>query len=159
MALKLANAFGANVVLFTTSPGKTADAIRLGAKEVVLSKNEAEMQKHANSFDFILDTVAAPHNINAYLNLLKHDATLTLVGAPAQPLPVDAFSLIHKRRQFAGSLIGGIAETQEMLNFCADHGIVSDIELIPIQKINEAYDRLLKSDVKYRFVIDMKSLA
>ena len=159
MALKLAKAFGANVVLFTTSPGKTADAIRLGAKEVVLSKNEAEMQKHANSFDFILDTVAAPHNINAYLNLLKHDATLTLVGAPAQPLPVDAFSLIHKRRQFAGSLIGGIAETQEMLNFCADHGIVSDIELIPIQKINEAYDRLLKSDVKYRFVIDMKSLA
>jgi len=159
MALKLANAFGANVVLFTTSPGKTADAIRLGAKEVVLSKNEAEMQKHANSFDFILDTVAAPHNINAYLNLLKHDATLTLVGAPAQPLPVDAFSLIHKRRQFAGSLIGGIAETQEVLNFCADHGIVSDIELIPIQKINEAYDRLLKSDVKYRFVIDMKSLA
>jgi len=159
MALKLANAFGANVVLFTTSPGKTADAIRLGAKEVVISKNEAEMQKHANSFDFILDTVAAQHNVNAYLNLLKRDATLTLVGAPAQPLPVDAFSLIHKRRQFAGSLIGGIAETQEMLNFCAEHGIVSDIELIPIQKINEAYDRLLKSDVKYRLVIDMKSLA
>ena len=158
MGVKLANAFGANVVLFTTSPGKTADAIRLGAKEVVISKNEAEMQKHANSFDFILDTVAAQHNVNAYLNLLKRDATLTLVGAPAQPLPVDAFSLIHKRRQFAGSLIGGIAETQEMLNFCADHGIVSDIELIPIQKINEAYDRLLKSDVKYRFVIDMKSL-
>ena len=158
MALKLANAFGANVVLFTTSPGKTADAIRLGAKEVVISKTEAEMQKHANSFDFILDTVAAQHNVNAYLNLLKRDATLTLVGAPAQPLPVDAFSLIHKRRQFAGSLIGGIAETQEMLNFCADHGIVSDIELIPIQKINEAYDRLLKSDVKYRFVINMKSL-
>ena len=158
MALKLANAFGANVVLFTTSPGKTADAIRLGAKEVVISKTEAEMQKHTNSFDFILDTVAAQHNVNAYLNLLKRDATLTLVGAPAQPLPVDAFSLIHKRRQFAGSLIGGIAETQEMLNFCADHGIVSDIELIPIQKINEAYDRLLKSDVKYRFVIDMKSL-
>ena len=158
MALKLANAFGANVVLFTTSPGKTADAIRLGAKEVVISKTEAEMQKHTNSFDFILDTVAAQHNVNAYLNLLKRDATLTLVGAPAQPLPVDAFSLIHKRRQFAGSLIGGIAETQEMLNFCADHGIVPDIELIPIQKINEAYDRLLKSDVKYRFVIDMKSL-
>jgi alcohol dehydrogenase (NADP+) len=159
MGVKLANAFGANVVLFTTSPGKTADAIRLGAKEVVVSKNEAEMKKHLNSFDFILDTVAAPHDINAYLELLKRDATLTLVGAPAQPLPVNAFNLIIKRRQFAGSLIGGIRETQEMLDFCAAHGIVSDIEIIPIQKINEAYDRLLKSDVKYRFVIDMKSLA
>ncbi len=151
--------FGANVVLFTTSPGKAKDAIRLGAKEVVISKNEAEMKKHLNSFDFILDTVAAPHDINAYLELLKRDATLTLVGVPAQPLPVNAFNLIIKRRQFAGSLIGGIRETQEMLDFCADHGIVSDIELIPIQKINEAYERLLKSDVKYRFVIDMKSLA
>jgi uncharacterized zinc-type alcohol dehydrogenase-like protein len=146
-------------VLFTTSPGKTKDAIRLGAKEVVISKNEAEMKKHLNSFDFILDTVAAPHDINAYLELLKRDATLMLVGAPAQPLPVNAFNLIIKRRQFAGSLIGGIRETQEMLDFCAAHGIVSDIELIPIQKINEAYERLVKSDVKYRFVIDMKSLA
>jgi uncharacterized zinc-type alcohol dehydrogenase-like protein len=117
------------------------------------------MKPHLNSFDFILDTVSAPHDINAYLELLKANATLVLVGAPAQPLPVNAFNLIAKRRQFAGSLIGGIAETQEMLDFCADHGIVSDIELIPIQKINEAYDRLLKSDVKYRFVIDMKSLA
>jgi uncharacterized zinc-type alcohol dehydrogenase-like protein len=159
MGVKLANAFGANVVLFTTSPGKTNDAIRLGAKEVVVSKNEAEMKKHLNSFDFILDTVSAQHDINAYLELLKANATLVLVGAPAQPLPVAAFNLIAKRRQFAGSLIGGITETQEMLDFCADHKIVSDIELIPIQKINEAYDRLLKSDVKYRFVIDMKSLA
>ena len=159
MGVKLANAFGARVVLFTTSPGKTQDAIRLGAQEVVLSKNAAEMKPHLNSFDFILDTVSAPHDINAYLELLKANATLVLVGAPAQPLPVNAFNLIAKRRQFAGSLIGGIAETQEMLDFCADHGIVSDIELIPIQKINEAYDRLLKSDVKYRFVIDMKSLA
>ena len=159
MGVKLAKAFGARVVLFTTSPGKTQDAIRLGAQEVVLSKNAAEMKPHLNSFDFILDTVSAPHDINAYLELLKANATLVLVGAPAQPLPVNAFNLIAKRRQFAGSLIGGIAETQEMLDFCADHGIVSDIELIPIQKINEAYDRLLKSDVKYRFVIDMKSLA
>ena len=159
MGVKLAKAFGARVVLFTTSPGKTADAIRLGAQEVVLSKNAAEMKQHLNSFDFILDTVSAPHDINAYLELLKANATLVLVGAPAQPLPVNAFNLIAKRRQFAGSLIGGIAETQEMLEFCTDHGIVSDIELIPIQKINEAYDRLLKSDVKYRFVIDMKSLA
>jgi len=159
MAVKIANALGANVVLFTTSPGKSADAIRLGAKEVVVSKNESEMQKHANSFDFILDTVSAPHDINAYLALLKRDATLTQVGAPAQPLPVNVFSLIVKRRNFAGSLIGGIRETQEMLDFCADHGIASDIELIPIQKVNEAYERLLKSDVKYRFVIDMKSLA
>jgi uncharacterized zinc-type alcohol dehydrogenase-like protein len=158
MAVKLANAFGANVVLFTTSPGKSADAIRLGAKEVVVSKNEKEMKAHLTSFDFILDTVAAQHDINAYLELLKPDATLTIVGAPAQPLPVNVFNLIMKRRQFAGSLIGGIAETQEMLNFCADHGIASDIELIPVQKVNEAYDRLLKSDVKYRFVLDMKSL-
>jgi uncharacterized zinc-type alcohol dehydrogenase-like protein len=159
MGVKLASAFGARVVLFTTSPGKTNDAIRLGAQEVVVSKNEAEMKKHLNSFDFILDTVSAQHDINAYLELLKANATLVLVGAPAQPLPVAAFNLIVKRRQFAGSLIGGIAETQEMLDFCADHNIVSDIEMIPIQKINEAYDRLLKSDVKYRFVIDMKSLA
>jgi alcohol dehydrogenase (NADP+) len=159
MGVKIANALGANVVLFTTSPGKANDAVRLGAKEVVISKNEAEMKKQANSFDFILDTVAAPHDVNTYLELLKRDATLTLVGAPAQPLPVNVFNLILKRRQFAGSLIGGIRETQEMLDFCADHNIVSDIELIPIQKVNEAYERLVKSNVKYRFVIDMKSLA
>jgi uncharacterized zinc-type alcohol dehydrogenase-like protein len=159
MGVKLANAFGANVVLFTTSPGKTQDALRLGAKEVVISKNEAEMKKHLNSFDFILDTIAAQHDINTYLQLLKRDATLTLVGAPPQPLPVQAHNLIGRRRQFAGSLIGGIAETQEMLDFCAAHGLASDIELIPIVKINDAYERLLKSDVKYRFVIDMKSLS
>jgi uncharacterized zinc-type alcohol dehydrogenase-like protein len=159
MAVKLANAFGANVVVFTTSPGKTTDAVRLGAKEVVVSTNPAEMKKQVNSFDFILDTVSAPHDLNALLELLKADAALTLVGAPAQPLPVSVFNLILRRRHLAGSLIGGIAETQEMLDFCAEHHIVSDIEIIPIQKINEAYERLLKSDVKYRFVIDMKSLA
>ena len=159
MAVKIANALVANVVVFTTSPGKTNDAIRLGAKEVVISKNPGEMKKHLNSFDFILDTIAVPHDLNAYIELLKVDATLTMVGAPAQPLPVGMFGLILRRRQLAGSVIGGIAETQEMLDFCAAHDIVSDIELIPIQKINEAYERLLKSDVKYRFVIDMKSLA
>ena len=158
MGVKLANAFGARVVLFTTSPGKTKDAIRLGAKEVVISKNESEMKKHVNSFDFILDTVAGPHDINAYLNLLKHDATLTLVGVPDKTHAVHPFSLIIKRRQLAGSLIGGIRETQEMLDFCGEHNITSDIEMIPIQKINEAYDRMVKGDVKYRFVIDIKSL-
>lgn len=159
MGVKLASAMGADVVLFTTSPGKTKDALKLGAKEAVVSKNEDEMKKHANSFDFILDTVSAPHDLNAYLPLLKRDATLVLVGAPTQPLPVAAFNLIFTRHQLAGSLIGGIKETQEMLDFCAEKGIVSDIEMIPIQKINEAYERMLKSDVKYRFVIDMKSLA
>jgi len=158
MGVKIAHALGADVVLFTTSPGKTKDAIRLGAKDVVVSKNEDEMKKHINSFDFILDTVSAKHDINAYLPLLKRDGTLTLVGAPTEPLPVAAFNLIFQRHQLAGSLIGGIKETQEMLDFCAEHGIVSDIEIIPIQKINEAYERMLKSDVKYRFVIDMKSL-
>jgi len=157
MAVKFANAFGAHVVLFTTSPNKTNDALRLGAHEVVVSKNDNEMKKHLNSFDFILDTVSAQHDINAYLALLKRDATLTLVGAP-NALPVEPFNLILFRRQFAGSLIGGLKETQEMLDFCAEHGITCDVELIPIQKINEAYDRLLKSDVKYRFVIDMSSL-
>jgi alcohol dehydrogenase (NADP+) len=158
MGLKLAHAFGAYVVLFTTSPGKTADAKRLGADEVVISKDPAAMEKQANSFDFILDTVAGQHDINAYMALLKRDATLVQVGAPPDPLPVGVFNLIFKRRSFAGSLIGGIPETQEMLDFCGKHDIVSDIEMIPIQKINEAYERMLKSDVKYRFVIDMKSL-
>ena len=158
MGVKFAKAFGANVVVFTTSPGKTEDALRLGAHEVVVSKNADEMAKHANSFDFILDTVSAMHDINTYLNLLKRDGTLTQVGAPPEALSVGVFNLVLRRRQFAGSLIGGIAETQEMLNFCAENGIVSDIELIPIQKVNEAYERLLKSDVKYRFVIDMASL-
>ncbi|HEY3742355.1 MAG TPA: NAD(P)-dependent alcohol dehydrogenase, partial [Bryobacteraceae bacterium] len=152
MGLKFAHALGARVVLFTTSPGKTDDAIRLGADEVVISKNPAEMKKHARSFDFILDCVSAEHDINAYLSMLKVDGTLTLVGAPENPLPVSAFTLLMGRRQFAGSGIGGIQETQEMLDFCGKHGIVSDIELIGIQQINEAYERLLKSDVKYRFV-------
>ena len=158
MALKFANAFGAHVTLFTTSAHKTEDAKRLGAHEVVVSKDPAQMEKHINSFDFILDAVSAEHDINAYLNLLKRDGTLVQVGAPEKPLPVSVFSLIFMRRSFSGSLIGGIAETQEMLDFCGKHGIVSDIEIIPIQKINEAYERMLRSDVKYRFVIDMASL-
>ena len=158
MGLKFAHAFGAHTVLFTTSPGKADDARRLGADEVVVSKNADEMKAHAMSFDFILDAVSAQHDINAYLELLKVDGTLVLVGAPEMPLPVAAFPLITKRRTLAGSLIGGIAETQAMLDFCGQHNITSDIEMIPIQKINEAYERVLKSDVKYRFVIDMASL-
>jgi uncharacterized zinc-type alcohol dehydrogenase-like protein len=158
MGVKFANAFGARVVLFTTSPGKTDDALRLGAHEVVISKNDAEMKKHAKSFDFILDTVSAQHDLNAYLSLLKRDGTLTLVGAPPEAIPIEAFSLIHRRRQLAGSLIGGIAETREMLDFCAERGITCDIEMISIDKINEAYERMLKSDVKYRFVIDLATL-
>jgi uncharacterized zinc-type alcohol dehydrogenase-like protein len=158
MAIKLAHAMGAHVTLFTTSANKKEDARRLGASEVVISKNQAEMDRQLNSFDFILDTVSAPHNVDAYLQLLKRDGTLCMVGASPEPLPVQVFSLIMKRRQFAGSLIGGIAETQEMLDFCAEHGITSDIEIIPIQQINQAYERMLKSDVKYRFVIDIASL-
>ena len=158
MGVKFANAFGAHVVLFTTSPNKIADAKRLGAHEVVLSNDADEMLKHAASFNFILDTVSAQHDLNPYLSLLKRDGTLTLVGAPPMPLPVASFNLIFGRHQLAGSGIGGIRETQEMLDFCAEHGITSDIELIPIQQINEAYKRLIKSDVKYRFVIDMASL-
>ena len=158
MGVKLAHAMGAHVVVFTTSPGKKADALRLGADEVVVSRNADEMQKHAGSFDFILDTVAAKHDINAYLNLLRLDGNITLVGAPEKPLDVAAFSLIMGRRSLSGSMIGGIAETQEMLDFCGEHNITADVEVIPIQKVNEAYDRLLKSDVKYRFVIDMTSL-
>jgi uncharacterized zinc-type alcohol dehydrogenase-like protein len=158
MAVKFAHAFGAHVVLFTTSPGKVADGHRLGADEVVISKDPDAMKKHTASFDFILDAVSAQHDLNAYLSLLRLDGTLTLVGAPEHPLPIAAFNLILPRRNFAGSAIGGIAETQEMLDFCGQHQIVSDIELIPIQKINEAWDRLVKQDVKYRFVIDMASL-
>jgi alcohol dehydrogenase (NADP+) len=158
MGLKFARAFGAHVVLFTTSQNKTADAKRLGADEVVISRNPAEMQKHERSFNFILDAVSADHDLNAYLSLLKRDGTLVLVGAPEKPLPVSVFNFLMGRRSLAGSAIGGIRETQEMLDFCADHGITSDIELIRIQQINEAYGRLLKSDVKYRFVIDMASL-
>ena len=158
MALKFAHAFGAEVILFTTSPGKTEDAKRLGAHEVVISRDEEEMKKHANSFDFVIDTVSANHDLGAYLNLLKRDGVLALVGVPSEPVPVSAFSLIMPRRQLAGSLIGGIAETQEMLDFCADRGITCDVEKIPMSKINEAYERMLKSDVKYRFVIDMATL-
>jgi alcohol dehydrogenase (NADP+) len=158
MGVKFAHAFGAHVVLFTTSPGKTADALRLGADEVVVSTREAEMAKHAASFDFILDAVSAEHDLNAYLQLLKLNATMTLVGAPEKPAAVQGFNLLMKRRSLAGSGIGGIRETQEMLDFCAEHGITSDIELIPIQQINQAYERLLKGDVKYRFVIDMATL-
>lgn len=158
MGVKFAKAFGAHVVLFTTSPKKIEDGKRLGADEVVVSTNEEEMKKHLYSFDFILDCVSADHDINAYLNLIKLDGTLTLVGAPEKPLPVAAFSLLLPRKQFAGSGIGGIAETQEMLDFCAEHNITSDIEMIKMDEINEAYERLLKSDVKYRFVIDMATL-
>ena len=158
MGVKFAHAFGAHVVVFTTSPGKAEDALRLGADEVVNSRNADEMQKHAGSFDFILDTVSANHDINAYLNLLRLDGNITLVGVPEQPLEVAAFSLIMGRRNLSGSNIGGLPETQEMLDFCGEHNITADVEVIPIQKVNEAYDRLLKSDVKYRFCIDMASL-
>jgi alcohol dehydrogenase (NADP+) len=158
MALKFANAFGAEVTLFTTSPGKTADAKRLGAHEVVITKDQEALANQANRFDFIIDAVSAQHNINAYLGVLKRDGVLCLVGVPPEPMPVAAFNLIVPRRQLAGSLIGGIAETQEMLDFCADRGIVCDIEKIAMNQINEAYERMLKSDVKYRFVIDMATL-
>ncbi|MBA2430579.1 MAG: NAD(P)-dependent alcohol dehydrogenase [Chthoniobacterales bacterium] len=158
MGVKFAAAFGGEVTLFTTSPEKAQDARRFGASEVVVSKNKEEMEKQANSFDFILDTVSAKHDLNAYLALLKRDGTLCLVGAAPEPSPVAAFSLIAPRRQLVGSLIGGIAETQEMLDFCAERGITCEVEMIGIDKINEAYERMLKSDVKYRFVIDMASL-
>ena len=160
MGIKLAHAMGAHTVAFTTSENKRNDAIELGADDVVVSKNADEMTKHANSFDFILDTVAASHNLDAFTTLLKRDGTLCLVGVPehAHPSP-NVGALIFRRREIAGSLIGGLAETQEMLDFCAERGIVSEIEMIPIQKIDEAYDRMLKSDVKYRFVIDNQSLA
>src|SRR5512136_2808796 len=158
MGVKFAHAFGAHVVVFTHSPGKTEDALRLGADEVIVSRNADEMKKHAFSFDFILDTISAEHDINAYLNLLGRDGDLTIVGAPAKPLGVSAFGLIMGRRSLSGSNIGGIAETQEMLDFCGAHNITADVEVIPIQKINEAYERLLKSDVKFRFSIDMASL-
>jgi uncharacterized zinc-type alcohol dehydrogenase-like protein len=159
MGVKFSHAFGAHTVLFTTSAGKTGDAKRLGADEVVISKDSNAMQKHANSFDVILNTVAASHNLDAYTALLKRDGTLILVGVPEHPHPSPNIgNLIFRRRSIAGSLIGGTVETQEMLDFCAEHNIVSDIEIIPIQKIEEAYARMLKSDVKYRFVIDMASL-
>jgi uncharacterized zinc-type alcohol dehydrogenase-like protein len=158
MGVKFARAFGAHVVVFTTSPGKKEDALRLGADEVIISTNTEEMQQHAGSFDFIPDTIAAEHDINAYINMLGRDGNITLVGAPEKPLAVSAFALLIGRRSLSGSIIGGIAETQELLDFCGKHNITADVEVIPIQKVNEAYERLLKSDVKYRFSIDMASL-
>jgi uncharacterized zinc-type alcohol dehydrogenase-like protein len=158
MGVKLARALGAHVVVFTTSPGKKDDALRLGAHEVVVSRNAVEMQRHAGSFDFILDCVSAEHDVNALLNLLARDGSLTLVGAPEKPFAVSAFALLFGRHSLSGSLIGGLAETQEMLDFCGRHHLTADVEVIPIQKINEAYDRLLRADVKYRFSIDMASL-
>jgi uncharacterized zinc-type alcohol dehydrogenase-like protein len=158
MGVKFAKALGAETVVFTTSPSKVEDAKRLGADEVVISRNAEEMEKHAGSFDFILDAVSAAHDINAYIALLKRDGNITLVGAPEKPLPVAAFGLIFGRKSLSGSPIGGIAETQEMLNFCGHHNITADIEMIGVDQINEAYERLLKSDIKYRFVIDMASL-
>jgi len=158
MGVKFAHAFGAHTVLFTTSPGKVADGKALGANEVIISKNEEEMAAHAGSFDMILDTVSAEHDLNVYLSLLKLDGALVMVGAPPNPLPVAVFSLLFPRKSLAGSLIGGIPETQEMLDFCGKHNIVCDIELIKMSEINTAYERMLKSDVKYRFVIDMASL-
>ena len=158
MGVKFAHALGAHVVVFTTSESKKEDALRLGADEVVLSKNADEMQKQAGSFNFILDAVSAEHDLNAYIQLLARDGNITMVGAPNKPLPVAVFGLIFGRRSLSGSPIGGIAETQEMLDFCGRHNITADVEVIPIQKINEAYERLLKSDVKYRFSIDMASL-
>jgi alcohol dehydrogenase (NADP+) len=156
MAVKFANAFGAHVALFTTSPKKAEDARRMGAHEVIVSKDPDAMAAHAGSFDFILDTVSAEHDLNAYLGMLKRDGTMTLVGAPPNPVPLAGFSLILRRRQLAGSLIGGLPETQEMLDFCAERGIECDVEMITIDQLNEAYDRMLRSDVKYRFVIDMR---
>ena len=158
MGVKIAHALGAHVVVFTTSPSKKEDAHRLGADEVVISKDANAMQKHAGSFDFILDAVAAEHDINAYINMLRRDGNITMVGAPEKPLPVSVFSLLFRRRSFSGSLIGGIPETQEMLDFCGQHNLTADVEVIPIQKVNEAYARLVRSDVKYRFSIDMASL-
>lgn len=158
MGVKLARAMGAHVVCLTTSENKRADALRLGAHEVIVSSDASAMQKAAGSLDFVLNTVAAPHDYNAYLNLLKLDGTMVLVGIPEKEQSVSAFGLISRRRSIAGSLIGGIAETQEMLDFCAEHNIVADVEVIPIQQVNQAYERMLRSDVKYRFVIDLASL-
>jgi uncharacterized zinc-type alcohol dehydrogenase-like protein len=159
MGVKLAHALGAHVVVFTTSLGKKDDALRLGADEVVLSRDANEMKKHAGSFDFILDTVAANHDINVYINQLGIDGNLTLVGLPQKPLDLAAFGLVVGRHSVSGSSIGGIAETQEMLDFCGQHNITADVEVIPIQKINEAFERMVKSDVRFRFSIDMASLA
>ena len=158
MGVKFARAFGAHVVVFTTSPGKKENALRLGAHEVIISTNPEEMQKHAGRFDFILDTISAEHDISAYINMLGLEGNITLVGAPEKPLAFAAFALIFGRKSISGSLIGGIKETQEMLDFCGEHNITADVEVIPIQQVNEAYERMIKSDVKYRFSIDIASL-
>ena len=158
MGVKFAHVLGAHTVVFTTSENKREDALRLGADEVVLSRDANQMAAHAGSFDFILDAVAAEHDINAFIHLLRRDGNITMVGAPDKPLPVNVFGLLFGRKSFSGSLIGGLAETQEMLDFCGEHNITSDVEVIPIQKLNEAYERMLRSDVKYRFSIDMASL-
>ena len=158
MGVKFAKAFGAHVVVFTTSQSKKEDALRLGADVVIISTDSEQMNAHAGSFNFILDTVSADHDVNAYLNMLGIDGNLTLVGAPETPMGVSAFALLFGRKSLSGSLIGGIKETQEMLDFCGKHGITSDVEVIPIQQVNEAYERLVKSDVKYRFSIDMATL-
>lgn len=159
MGVKLSHALGAHTVVLTTSPGKKDDAKRLGADDVIVTRNADEMARHAGSFDFLLDTVSADHDIDALLALLTADGTLTLVGAPPKPMSVSSFSLLMGRRKLAGSLIGGIQETQEMLDFCGQHGITSDVEVIPVQQVNQAYERLLKGDVRYRFVLDMATLA
>jgi len=158
MGVKFARALGAHVVVFTTTSAKREDALRLGAHEVVVSRSADEMRKHAGSFDVILDTVSAEHDLNAFLQLLRRDGNLTLVGAPEKPLPVSAFGLLFGNKSVSGSLIGGLRQTQEMLDFCGEHAITSDVEVIPIQKVDEAYERMLRSDVKYRFSIDMASL-
>jgi uncharacterized zinc-type alcohol dehydrogenase-like protein len=158
MAVKLAKAMGAKVTVLSHSPGKRADALRLGADDFLATNDPGVFEKNAGRFDFILDTVSAKHDYNAYLGLLRRDRTMVLVGVPDEPAPVDAFSVISRRRSLAGSSIGGIRETQEMLDFCARHGVASDVEVIPIQKINEAWERTVRSDVRYRFVIDMESL-
>ncbi|WP_224961644.1 NAD(P)-dependent alcohol dehydrogenase [Geomonas subterranea] len=158
MGVKFAKAFGAHVVVFTTSPGKKEDALRLGADEVIISTDAEQMKQHAGSFNFILDTIAADHDLNAYIHMLGLEGNITLVGAPDKPLALSSFALLFGRRSVSGSLIGGLAETQEMLDFCGQHNITSDVEVIPIQRVNEAYERLVKSDVKYRFSIDMASL-
>jgi uncharacterized zinc-type alcohol dehydrogenase-like protein len=158
MAVKFAHALGAHVVVFTTSKSKKDDAVRLGANEIIISTDPDQMKKHTSSFDFILDTVSAEHDINAYIQLLRRDGNITLVGAPDKPHALSAFGLLFQRRSISGSIIGGISETQEMLDFCGKHNITADVEVIPIQKVNEAYERMLRSDVKYRFSIDMASL-
>ena len=158
MGVKIAAAFGAEVTMLSTSPSKEADAKRLGAHRFALTSNPEVFKQYSRYFDFILDTVSAPHDFEKYLDTVKTDGTFILVGLPAEPLSIPAFSLVPRRRSIAGSMIGGIAETQEMLDFCADHNITSDVEVIPIQQINEAYERTMKGQVKYRFVIDIASL-